>query len=293
MREMDLRTRSDDRMPVSEAPEEEDSSVEEEESEREMQGAHSSERETATPDSLRRNLQLMAQAAGRLAQLGDDDREDEDIGTLSLPKTRGKKSGSVMVATEIIRRVIDWPHLHVSRRVNGRSKNLTFNELKPEEFVCGFLVMLKNPRNKMDRDVMIEILEMVMQDTVDYSWNNGREFYEKLGIEVEKGALEWTDEDKIQRYRMNYSRAVFPEKKEAKEGTGKPQQRQAPAGMKCCAAFQRHTCDLNRDHHPYSHACNYCFKSTGLMCRHPEDDCIRKTSDESKNAKKREAPASL
>ena len=293
MREMDLKFQAGERAPVAEVREEEDSSGDEEEDEQEVEGAHSSERDTATPDSLRRNLQLMAQAAGRLAQLGDDDREDEENGTLSLTKTRGKKSGSVMVATEIVRRVIDWPHLHVCRRVNGHSKNLTFKELKPEEFVCGFLVMLKNTRNRMNRDVMLEILEMVMQDTVDYSWNNGREFYEKLGLEVEKGALEWNDDERIRSYRANYSRVIFPEKKEARENTGKPQQRQAPSGMKCCASFQKHTCDLNRDHHPFTHACTYCFKTTELMCRHPEDDCIRKTSNESKNGQKREAAASL
>ena len=63
-----------------------------------------------------------------------------------------------MVASDAIQRVIDWPHMHVCRRVMGRRKNMTFNELKVEEFVYGFLIMLKNTRNKMDREVMMPLL---------------------------------------------------------------------------------------------------------------------------------------
>ena len=289
VQEMDVRMREDRQTAnTTVAAEAEISSEEEGEPDDQQEGARGGELVAATPDSLRKNIQLMAKAAGRIAQMGDDDRDEEDNGILPNAKSRGMKSGSVMVASDAIRRTIDWPHMHVCRRVNGRRKNMMFNELKPEEFVYGFLIMLKKTRNRMDREVMMPLLEMVMQDAVDYSWSNARDFYETLGLEVEKGQLEWTDTDTIRDYRMNYSRAVFPEKKETKE-TGKTQPRQATSGMKCCAAFQKHACDLNRDHHPYTHACAYCFKAAGLMCRHPEEDCFRKTSDESKNVKKREA----
>ena len=116
--------------------------------------------------------------------------------------------------------------------------------------------MLKSSTNKMDSEVMMPLLTNLLQDTIDYSWANARDFYETIGKEVEKGALEWTDTDTMRNYRMTYSRAVFPEKKEAKEGA-KTQPRQAPPGAKCCAAFQKHACDLNSDHMPYSHVCAY------------------------------------
>ena len=61
---------------------------------------------------------------------------------------------------------------------------------------------------------------------VDYLWTNARDFYETLGLELEKGQLEWTDTNTIRDYRINNSRAVFPERKEGKEA-GKPQPRQA------------------------------------------------------------------
>ena len=288
MGEMNSRNRADTESAAPHRLGEQELSSEEEEDLSEAGGAQGGEVETATPGSLRKNIQLMAQAAGRIARLGEDDGEDEDTTDLSQNKTRGKKSGSLMVASDKVKRAIDWPHMHVSRRVNGKRKDLAYSELKVEEFAYGFLKMLKSSTNKMDSEVMMPLLTNLLQDKIDYSWANARDFYETIGKEVEKGALEWTDTDTMRDYRMTYSRAVFPEKKEAKEGV-KTQPRQAPPGAKCCAAFQKHTCDLNRDHMPYSHVCAYCLKSCSLMCRHAEDDCIRKQTDESKNGKKREA----
>ena len=220
--------------------------------------------EAATPDSLRHNIHLMAQAA---------------------------KSGSLMVATDRIKYSIDWPHMHVRRMTNGKRRTLNYAELTPEEFVYGYLTMLINPRNGMDEKIMIPLLRIVMQDTVDYSWINARNFYETLGIEVEKGDMRWEDTETIREYRMTYSRAVFPETKDGKETkeATRPQPRTVPTGMKCCATFQKRTCEQNRDHAPFTHACAYCHRSASLMCRHPEDECIRKTTDASKNGKKGDA----
>ena len=78
----------------------------------------------ATPGSLRHNIQLMAQAAGRIAQLRGDDRDDEEEFVLPRTKAQGKKSGSILVATDNVKHTIDWPHMHVRRIVNGRRKNL-------------------------------------------------------------------------------------------------------------------------------------------------------------------------
>ena len=247
--------------------------------------------ESATPDSLRQNIQLMAQAANRIAQLGIDDQDDEELVQITRARKQGKKSGSLMVPTDVVKNTIDWPHMHVRRMANGVRKTVTFKELKVEEFVAGYLTMLASPQCTMDKEVMIDILRMVMTDAVDFSWGNARGFYEILGHAVEEGTLNWVDTHTVREYRMHYSRAVFPEVKEQKEQKegARPQPKQAPSGMKCCAAFQTQQCEQSRDHIPFTHACAYCFRTCSLMCRHPEKDCIRKSADESKNGKKREA----
>ena len=84
-----------------------------------------------------------------------------------------------------------------------------------------------------------------------------------------------------------HARTVFPPKKENKE-TFKSALQAAPTNMKCCMAYQKRACEMDRDHHPFTHACNYCFKARAAVCRHPEEECMRKSSDASKNGKQRE-----
>ena len=292
MSEMDRRLQSVE-PPTTEA----ESLVSNSESERgsttsEAGAARTQGAESATPDSLRKNLRIMMQAAGRLAQIEGEEADDED--NQYLPRTKGKKSGSLRKATDSVKYTIDWPHMHVRRMTNGKRRTLAFTELTVEEFVYGFLTMLANTECKMDKDTMIELLRILMQDAMDYSWANAMNFYDTIAQEVEAGTLKWDDSVTIEKYRMQYSRAVFPMIKEGKEGkeakeTTRPQPKQAPPGMQCCAPFQKRECEQVRDHAPYTHACTYCFKSCSLLCRHAENDCIRKLADQSKNSKKREA----
>ena len=241
--------------------------------------------EQLTPKELRRDFKLMARAARRLAAFGKGDFSEEDSDGLSRGRSRGTKSGSAMVASEKVRKRIDWPHMHVKRLVAGRRRTVTYSELKVEEFVLGFITMLQKPQNKLDIMTMIEILRMNMKDTIDFSWHNASNLYEMLGIDVEQGYVKWQDSEVVQRMRMTYAHTAYPEKKEQKE-TPKNQPRAAPTGMKCCAAFKTRACEHTRDHHPYTHACGYCFKTSNIIARHAEEDCFKKIAQETKKREK-------
>ena len=165
--------------------------------------------------------------------------------------------------------------MHVRRVVNGKRQNLTYSELRMEEFVFGFIAMLKSPRNKKDKNTMIDLLQILMQDAMDYSWGNALGFYESIGLEVEHGMLKWNNNARITDLPMTYSRAVFPENKEAKETKevkegARPTPKQAPPGMRCCAAFQKRSCEQPRDHQPFTHACSYCLQ-------HSKDNKVKVT----------------
>ena len=240
-----------------------------------------------TPNTLRKDIKIMSQAAERLAQLSvADDLEMETTG-LTRIREQGRKSGAYMLPSDVVKRRVDWPHMHVQRMVAGKRKSVPFVELRVEEFVSGFLRMLKSPRSKMDPELMMPLLDMVMEDTIDYSWANALNFYLMVGLDVEYGVLAWDDSERIKEMRFKYSRAVFPEKKEAKEGN-KQNNKGSSQGIKCCAVYQKQACEHTRDHHPFTHACAYCFKATAMVCRHPENECQRKTNDEAKNAKRGE-----
>ena len=188
-----------------------------------------------TPATLRSDVRAMQRAAQRIAQIGTDDLDDDDLN-------------------------------YGNRR----------------EFVLGFLMMLDARKDKWDREVMLDILKMLMQDTVDFAWEKALNFYKMIGLDVEAGIRRWEDTEVIGRLRLVHSRTVFPGKKESKEAKKNNGQKANAQNLRCCTLYQRRACERNRDHMPFSHACSYCAKSTGMAYRHPEEDCFRKTLDDSK-----------
>ena len=239
----------------------------------------------ATPASLRRDRRLIQRAAERLALLSTDDSdEDWDRGGSSRP-SKGKKSGSVTTATDSVKKSIDWPHFYVTRVTEGKRRNVHYDELKVEEFVYGFLAMLKNPKCKMNRDTMEDILQNMMQDTVDFSWANARTFYEMVGVDVEKRVTTWQDTERIKDMRQQYARTAHPPRKENRDTNNRPPLVPAPPNMRCCVQFQKRECPQERDHPPFTHACAYCARSKSALCRHPEEECMRKANNTPKDGK--------
>ena len=144
---------------------------------------------TITPETLLSDVRAMQRAAQRIASYradDDDDYDDEDNGT--RPRNNGKKSGSLLLAADTVKKSIDWPHLHINRVVAGKRVPIPYKELRIKEFVFGFLEMLDSARRKWDRDLMLSILKMCMQESMDYSWENARAFYRLVGVDVESGA---------------------------------------------------------------------------------------------------------
>ena len=255
--------------------------------ENEVDGEHSAALDVITPATLRNDVRAMQRAAQRIAQIGTDDLDDDDLG-YGGRRNNGKKSGSLLTKADNIKTRIDWPHMYVNRVNGGATVAVGYKELKVEEFVLGYLMMLDARKDKWDKEVMLEILKMLMQDTVDFAWENALNFYKMIGLDVEAGVRRWDDTEAISRLRLVHSRTVYPEKKDNKEAKKPTGQKTTPQNLRCCALYQRRACEHNRDHMPFSHACSYCAKSTGMAYRHPEEDCFRKTLDDSKNSKKRE-----
>ena len=240
--------------------------------------------------SLCQDMQLMSRAARRLARLRLDDSDDEEVEALDRTRNAGKKSGSVMTATDTVRKPIDWPHLYITRMNGGKQRNVTYSELQIDEFVYGFLCMLDAPNCKWDFRTMIAILKNLMQDSMEFTWASAASFYRMAGVAVEKKQLQWSDRELLHVMRMTYARTIFPNVRESREqttATPKTQLQMAPAGMRCCVPYQRHTCEQEGDHVPFTHSCAYCFRAKSALCRHPESDCKRKAFD-TKNGKARE-----
>ena len=64
---------------------------------------------------------------------------------------------------------------------------------------------------------MTKILKNMMQDAMEFTWPNARNFYEMAGILVEKKCMQWSDANRLHEMRMTYARTVFPAPREEKE----------------------------------------------------------------------------
>ena len=245
-----------------------------------------SDSEPASPETLRRDRRLMREATRRLGRLTLREFEADEQNGESNAKTTGKRSGSVMTATDKVVHTVDWPHMYIRRIIGGKRKGVSFADLAIDEFVYGFLTMLEAPKNAgtMDFRGMIRLLKNLMQDSMEFSWANARGFYEHIGLDVEYGIMQWADEQVIHEKRMTYARTIFPARKDVKEQQ-KPALLPAPPNTKCCAPYQRKACEHDRDHHPFVHACAYCHRTKTAICRHPEEECYRKTNDATKNGR--------
>ena len=248
-----------------------------------------SEGREMSPSALRDDARAMRRAAERIAQFHIDDDDEDNPLAHATSKKAGKKSGSTMLAADVVKKAIDWPHLYVTRLAGESRDPVPYSDLRTDEFVYGYLMMLKNEACKWDKDRMLEILEMLMQDSMDYAWGNARTFYQQLGLDVEKGVRQWSDREGVRDLRFLHSRTGNPTKKEPPRDAKKPNNAKAASNnTKCCALYQLKTCEHNRDHAPFAHACAYCSRVTGVHYKHPEADCFRKSLNEAKNGPKRE-----
>ena len=220
------------------------------------------------PSVLRNDVRTMRRAAERIAWLQLDDEDDEGATAMPLGRRSGKKSGANMVAADTVKKRIDWPHLYVKRRVAGTRVPVPYADIHINEFVYGFLIMLKSPKFTEDKDTMLDVLGMLMEDSMNFSWSNARGFYYMLGQDVEQGVRKWEDRGAIQEMQLLQSRAVFPDNKEAPSNVKKATPAKTPGtSNRCCALYQQKTCEHNRDHPPFAHACVYCLRVTNTQSK--------------------------
>ena len=242
------------------------------------------EHTSATPQSLRDDARLMRQAVEPLQGICLTEDDDDQGFEITRTKAQGKRSGSHMLAADSVKKTIDWPHFYIRRVTAGKRKSVPYAELRVEEFVYGFLTMLLNQKRPLDKEMMIEMLRTMKQDTMEFSWSNVRNFHDLVALDVEGGVLQWDNTDRIREMRMTYALTIFPDGKPAIEPAKQPT-RNPPTNVKCCAPYQKRECEHPRDHPPFTHACAYCHRTHNTVCRHTEKDCFKKMAEESKNAK--------
>ncbi len=207
-----------------------------------------------------------------------DDSENELDGQAAMrrnqPTRRGKRSGCVRTALDIVIRDIAWPHYPVY--VGPTRLPAKYDELSTDQFVYGYLHNMARESTTVKAN-MLRHLQELMQDAMDYSWETARSYHKLLLQQMEKDVLSWSDTDQIQEFRRIHAHR-------APLATAAPEQEAATSGKagktQYCAAFQKGLCQQPTDHGStrgfVRHICAHCFKTTRSTFTHPESDCRRK-----------------
>ena len=237
-------------------------------------------RDNAVPllPALRADTQLAHQVARRMNELGLED--DYCDGFIANSNRRGKKSGQSRTAEDTIVRDVDWPHFYVFRGQDRKA--VKFLELTLPEFVMGFLCMLANQRNGMDRDLMLPILKDMMVDTIVYGWPQIRGYYKMLACGVEQARYDWVHTAEIASIRAQYAQTMtVPVLQNSRVANNRPfsqnfRPRSDQNQMKLCVPYQTGECRFDDTHDNCAHACAYCYNAVGFFYNHKEKECKRK-----------------
>ena len=168
---------------------------------------------------------------------------------------------------------IDWPHFYIYR--GQERKPIQYTQITQSEFTYGFLAMLDNPRNYMDRELMLSILKTLMLDASQYGWPHIRSYYSMLASGIEMDRYSWSDTSQIAALRMQF--AQRPAYSTQQRQSYSPRQTFPQGNVRICAAYQTDSCQSGSGHEGLNHVCAYCFANTGLLFNHREKDCRRKT----------------
>ena len=188
--------------------------------------------------------------------------------TLQSPqKKKGKKSGVSRTVEDQVLREIDWPHLYVYRGQDR--KPATYNDLTLAEFIFGYISMIDNPRNMLDKELMLQTLRNMMLDTTQYGWVQVRNFYCILASGIEMARYDWADSGEIAALRSQYAQRPNVQIQ------NKPANRQPGSGnvVKLCNQYQTDDCAYQDTHEGFMHICAYCYNVTGMYFKHKLKDC--------------------
>ena len=226
---------------------------------------------------LRRDYDVEREVNRRLAELDIEDGDMEPPRT-ATHRARGKRSGAARTVQDKVVRDIDWPHFHIYTPPGAEP--MTFLALSIPEFTYGFLHMIDQPDANFDRRVMWDLLKAVMEDAVEYPWENVKNFFWILGSHVENDRLQWGDVEQIAKLRAKHAQkyeVVKPKPAISAPTAGK---------IRYCGPYQTGACTESGDHAGQRHVCGHCYRVKAATYPHPESECRRKAlAEQPKNGR--------
>ena len=212
---------------------------------------------------LKTNQAIQAEVASRIRSLEQHNSYQQGKNNV--------KSGRYRAADCNVNRYISWPHEFVYAGPNR--KIIPYDELNIQQFNLGFIriAMQQQPHIK---DLMFQYLAKVIQSSLDTSFEHVRAAHAVVLQEMERGVIDWTNVDEIEKLRILYTN------KHSNNSDGNSSESKRTIcnnyNMSRCKASSDHS----RDNITFRHICGYCYRSVRKAYNHPESSCNRKQKTE-------------
>ena len=180
------------------------------------------------------------------------------------------KKGGGNVEVSVKNKVL-WPHEAILGGSNRQ--RVTYDQLSLTQWVQGFCKNILEEKSSKRKNTMVSYLSDLMEDATDFTWQGAKAAHAVLLCEMERGTLQWEDQDRIDRIRRAHAQKHAP----ARGGWAKP----SDPGRKpwFCKNFQSGSCTHSKDHEfngkVQKHICAFCLMG-GKQLNHAEKDCLFK-----------------
>ena len=193
-------------------------------------------------------------------------------------KIKSKRGGNIEVH---VKNKVSWPHEAILGGVSRQ--RISYDQLSLTQWVQGFCRNILEENSPEKKDIMISYMADLMEDATDFSWQGAKAAHAVLLCDMERGALQWDNTDRIDRIRRAHAQ------KHVGVGHSKNHwQKSEQGGRKpwFCKLFQSGMCTYKHDHEMngrlHKHICAHCL-STGKQLNHAEKDCLIKKQSQTKN----------
>ena len=187
------------------------------------------------------------------------------------------KSGRFRSGVSKVKVPISWPQDYCSVLVG--QKQPTYDELSLEQWFQGLLYCILEQDSNTIRENMLYYLTLLMQDAVELSSSTARRAHAAVLQEVEKGRVDWSRLDLIEKIKNRYTQRMVQQSKPSMVSGIQTQ---------VCSHYNKGYCRYEGEHTVgnvlYQHYCSFCMRETHKKFDHPSVKCLR-AKNQSTNTK--------
>ena len=186
------------------------------------------------------------------------------------------KSGRYRQGVYKVRHVVSWPQDYCTV-VNG-SRQPTYDELNVNQWAQGYIQCVLEEPNSSTQRCMLRHFVSIMQDSIELSFPTAKRAHGLILQEIEKGNVDWSQSEKIEKIRSRNTQRVWQQNPSSKVYGDNDK-------SMVCKLFNKGTCRYEKQSEhtdkgvTYLHYCSNCFAVTGKKYEHGKHQCLRLKGD--------------